>query len=200
MTYFLQAGPVSVRYEAGFLRYLTLDGAEVVRMIYFAIRDHNWQTAQLTITNELIDQTADSFQIHYDWQTTDLDIQMVVQVAISGEADGTVSFDFYGKAINRFARNRIGICVLHPLTGVTGQLCQIESPDGQQTSGWFPDYVSPHQPFLNIQTLRWQPASGHVLQLDFAGDVFETEDQRNWTDASFKTYSTPLTLPFPVVL
>jgi D-apionolactonase len=24
------------------------------------------------------------------------------------------------------------------------------------------------------------------------------EDQRNWTDASFKTYSTPLELPFPV--
>src|SRR5262249_61560454 len=26
---------------------------------------------------------------------------------------------------------------------------------------------------------------------------FETEDQRNWTDASFKTYSTPLALGFP---
>ena len=24
------------------------------------------------------------------------------------------------------------------------------------------------------------------------------EDQRNWTDASFKTYGTPLELPFPV--
>jgi D-apionolactonase len=32
----------------------------------------------------------------------------------------------------------------------------------------------------------------------FEGDVFETEDQRNWTDASYKTYSTPLELPFPV--
>ncbi|HLZ08231.1 MAG TPA: hypothetical protein VKT80_06580, partial [Chloroflexota bacterium] len=29
-------------------------------------------------------------------------------------------------------------------------------------------------------------------------DVFEMEDQRNWTDASFKTYSTPLRLPIPV--
>ncbi len=28
--------------------------------------------------------------------------------------------------------------------------------------------------------------------------MFETEDQRNWTDASFKTYGTPLELPFPV--
>ncbi|MGH2409378.1 MAG: hypothetical protein ACRDGS_03305, partial [Chloroflexota bacterium] len=31
----------------------------------------------------------------------------------------------------------------------------------------------------------------------FNGDVFEMEDQRNWTDASFKTYSTPLRLPYP---
>ncbi|TVR48160.1 MAG: hypothetical protein EA425_14875 [Puniceicoccaceae bacterium] len=30
------------------------------------------------------------------------------------------------------------------------------------------------------------------------GDTFEMEDQRNWTDASFKTYCTPLGLPFPV--
>ena len=33
--------------------------------------------------------------------------------------------------------------------------------------------------------------------LYFEGDVFETEDQRNWTDASYKTYSTPLDQPYP---
>ena len=31
----------------------------------------------------------------------------------------------------------------------------------------------------------------------FDGDIFEMEDQRNWTDASYKIYSTPLRLPFP---
>jgi D-apionolactonase len=34
----------------------------------------------------------------------------------------------------------------------------------------------------------------------FAGDVFEVEDQRNWSDASFKTYSRPLALPWPYTL
>ena len=68
------------------------------------------------------------------------------------------------------------------------------------TGEYFPTTISPHQPFLNLQTMRWQPASGSVWQLDFSGDVFETEDQRNWTDASFKTYSTPLTQPFPVTV
>jgi hypothetical protein len=35
------------------------------------------------------------------------------------------------------------------------------------------------------------------LELQFEGDLFELEDQRNWGDASFKTYCTPLRLGFP---
>ncbi len=30
--------------------------------------------------------------------------------------------------------------------------------------------------------------------------LFETEDQRNWTDASYKTYSTPLSVPYPALI
>ena len=36
-----------------------------------------------------------------------------------------------------------------------------------------------------------------TVELLFEGDLFETEDQRNWTDASFKTYCTPQELGFP---
>ena len=32
------------------------------------------------------------------------------------------------------------------------------------------------------------------------GDTWETEDHRNWTDASFKTYSRPLSLPYPYAI
>ena len=32
------------------------------------------------------------------------------------------------------------------------------------------------------------------------GDTFEMEDQRNWTDASYKTYVRPLALPWPYVI
>ena len=34
--------------------------------------------------------------------------------------------------------------------------------------------------------------SGITARFSFEGDEFELEDQRNWTDAEFKTYSTPL--------
>ena len=35
------------------------------------------------------------------------------------------------------------------------------------------------------------------MLFEFEGDLWEDEDQRNWTDASFKTYCTPLALGFP---
>ena len=68
--------------------------------------------------------------------------------------------------------------------------------------GFFPRRISAHQPFKNLRTLRWWPhANAQVeAELHFKGDLFETEDQRNWTDASFKTYCTPLANPFPVVI
>ena len=35
------------------------------------------------------------------------------------------------------------------------------------------------------------------VSFEFEGALFEVEDQRNWSDASFKTYSAPLAPSFP---
>ena len=40
----LQAGSLNIFYENGFLRQIKQNGTEIVRMIYFALRDHNWGT------------------------------------------------------------------------------------------------------------------------------------------------------------
>ena len=193
----LNAGPVEVHYENGFLRTLTINGQEVLRMIYFALRDRDWNTAHVAVANETIRSETDTFVIRYEWQTDDLGIRMAGNVQIEGLTDGTISFDFFGKALTDFWRNRVGICVLHPIDGLAGQPCQIESPDDQTTIASFPDLISPYQPFLNVQALRWTMVDGQSCRVDFSGDVFETEDQRNWTDASYKTYCTPLERPYP---
>jgi D-apionolactonase len=73
----------------------------------------------------------------------------------------------------------------------------VERADGETVRGVFPRFVSPQQPFLGIRAMRHEVVPGLVAELRFLGDLFETEDQRNWSDASFKTYSTPLALPFP---
>ena len=37
-----------------------------------------------------------------------------------------------------------------------------------------------------------------ALRFRFSGDLFELEDQRNWTDASYKIYGPQLALGFPL--
>jgi len=48
-----------------------------------------------------------------------------------------------------------------------------------------------------VRAITHEVAPGVRAEVRLLGDVFETEDHRNWTDANFKTYGTPLRLLFP---
>jgi len=97
-----------------------------------------------------------------------------------------------------FLRNRIGLCILHPITECAGKPVAIEHVNGSLEQGSFPRDISPHQPFFDLRSLSYEVANtGISARLEMEGDTFEMEDQRNWTDASFKTYCTPLALPLP---
>lgn len=194
----LNAGPVKVLYENGFLRYLTIGGQEVVRMIYFAVRDQDWSILPGTITDERIDRSKEHFAISYVCTFASGDIKIKWDVVILGLSDGTLSFSIDGLAQTSFLKNRIGFCVLHPLEGLAGKPCFIHHPDGSSSTHQFPELISPDQPFKNIKSMQWPVGEKGRVQLNFEGEIFETEDQRNWTDDSYKTYCTPLDLPFPV--
>jgi hypothetical protein len=193
-----RAGQLTGAYEVGKLRYLRIGETEVLRMIYPAIRDRNWETAPAQITKEKITIEADSFTIEYTarYQLNEVDYQATYQIA--GDAHGSLSVEMHGEALSTFWRNRIGLCVLHPVEPCTGKSVVITHPDQSKTQSIFPELISPHQPFFGVQGMAWSPIEGIDIQLDFEGDVFETEDQRNWTDNSYKTYSTPLSVPYPV--
>ena len=111
---------------------------------------------------------------------------------------GVLDFTFDGLAKKSFLRNRIGICVLHPIVECAGKPCRVRHSDGAWKEQSFPRFISPHQPLKDIRALSWSPSDRVQANIELEGEVFEMEDQRNWTDASFKTYSTPLELPFPV--
>ncbi|MDA0711695.1 MAG: hypothetical protein O3B73_15965, partial [bacterium] len=102
------------------------------------------------------------------------------------------------QALSTFLCNRIGFCVLHAASACSGAPCVIEKTDGSHQEGQFPGLISPHQPFLGMRAITHEIAPRTKVRVAFDGDVFEMEDQRNWTDASYKTYCTPLQLPFPV--
>ena len=195
----VQAGPISAGYENGFLRRISYGGNEVVRMIYFALRDHNWNTLNHHIENEIIDINDDDFQIRYDCFNMDGGVTVMEWKAkIAGSSSGSVIFELTGRATENFRKNRAGFCVLHPLN-ILGTECKLHHSDGSDSTRRFPQNVAPDNPFKNIQTMSWE-TSGTPFAINFEGDIFETEDQRNWGDASFKTFCTPLDRPFPAEL
>jgi hypothetical protein len=195
----LRSGDLTLFYEEGCVRRICLEETEIIRMIYFALRDENWGTMELRVRDEKFTVEQEQFKISYEAQHfRNSDRIISWNCNIEGNSESVIIFSIQGIFEQPFLRNRAGFCVLHPLYEVLNQPCKITHPDGRTTSGTFPFYISPHQPFMNIRKLEWTTIDGIEACLDFQGDVFEMEDQRNWTDASFKTYCTPLALPFPV--
>ncbi len=105
----LTAGPITLLYDHGFPRYFKLGDDEVLRRIYVALRNQDWDTARLTLSDETISKNPDSFRVDYNWAADDLGMQMTGHVSIEGAADGTITMNWYGKALNSFWRNRAGL-------------------------------------------------------------------------------------------
>ena len=196
----LRAGPLVMQFDPqqAFLRYVCLGDQEIVRTVFAAIRDRDWNTIAFTVTDLQIEQQAERFLISFKGKCEQLPFGW--EGSIRGTAEGKVEYHFVGKASGAFLKNRIGLCVLHPNHPCAGKPCRVVHCDGQQESGSFPALISPHQPFKDMQSIAHEVQCGVTATVSFAGEAFEMEDQRNWTDASFKTYSTPLDLPFPVEL
>lgn len=196
----LQAGPVTLLFEPALaqIRYIRLGEREVIRAIYAAVRDRNWGTVAPQVSNLKVETTDSTFGLTFDVTCREGDIDFLWRGRVRGDEQGSVKFEFDGTARSTFLKNRIGFCVLHPVDGCAGRPITVTKADGAQENGRFPADISPHQPFVNIRSMRHTVTPGVDAQVDFEGDVFEMEDHRNWTDASYKTYSTPLALPFPV--
>ncbi|SDW80814.1 hypothetical protein SAMN05518855_1005189 [Paenibacillus sp. CF384] len=193
----LKAGPLTAVLEEGGLRYIRYGGQEVVRGIYAAVRDQNWGTIKPVFREfRVVTNHMDEFEVSFVAEHRQAEIDLEWEGVISGSKDGTISFTFDGEAHSGFLRNRIGFCILHP-SDLAGCKVEVESEEGT-ILGAFPERISPHQPFLGMTAIRHDITPKLTAELRFSGDLFEMEDQRNWTDASYKTYCTPLSIPYPV--
>jgi hypothetical protein len=195
----LRAGPLSVVYEAGELRYVKLGEREIIRRWYVAVRDRNWGTIAGQLSGEQIQSGESSFRLQYEANHRQGDIDFHWTGSIAGNESGTLTFEMDGMARTTFLRNRIGFCVLHPIRECAGARCRIETEDGTSEDR-FPVHIAPANPFRELRALWQEVEPGVWAEIRFSGDLFEMEDQRNWIDASFKTFCTPLRLPFPVEL
>jgi len=195
----LRAGPAFLLYENGGLRHICCGAGEILLGVYVAVRDHDWGTIpgqQKEIRREV---QADSFCIEFTSEHRQGEVHFSWRGTITGEADGTVTFTMDGEVRAAFRRNRIGFCVLHPIS-LAGRACTLEHTGGAVEQSLFPEAIAPRQPFFNLRAITHEVTPGLRAEVRMEGETFETEDQRNWTDASYKTYCTPLGQPFPVTV
>jgi D-apionolactonase len=198
----LRAGPLTMIFEPdnAFLRYIRLGDHEIVRNIYAVVRDQNWNTIAWTVSILKQDVRADSFDVAFEVECHEREVHYAWKGLVSGDATGKVSFTFDGEAKSSFQRNRIGICVLHPIAECAGKPVALQHTDGSSEQTLFPKSIAPWQPLRDVRAITHEVANGVRAEIRFEGEVFETEDQRNYGDASFKTYSTPQDLPKPVAV
>ncbi len=196
----LKAGPMQVEFDNGQLRYLKVHGIEVLRAIGFLVRDENWGTYVPKISALKIDERKDGFSISFHAVCSRPGQEIAYDAAIEGRADGNLEFTGTATPKTDFLTARTGFVVLHPLRGVAGQPATAEHVDGKVVNSKFPPLVNPIQPFLNLRSLTHEVVPGLKATVRMEGDTFETEDHRNWSDASFKTYVRPLARPWPYTL
>ncbi|MBY3173844.1 hypothetical protein HFO27_04155 [Rhizobium leguminosarum] len=193
----LRAGKLEVDLANGNLRTIRYDGTEVLRAISYLVRDRDWGTYSPEIADLRIEQSDDRFDVAYQACCDGPDdTKLIIDVRIVGSPD-RLDFEAEAIAATGFETNRCGFCILHPIVGVAGLPATVEHVDGQIVATRFPDVIEPWQPFKDMRAITHAVMPDVHAECRMEGDTFEMEDQRNWSDASYKTYVRPLALPWP---
>jgi D-apionolactonase len=194
----LRAGRLSVEFERGNLRYLRFGTVEVLRTVAFLIRDTSWSTYAPVIADLVIAEQESAFQVRYRAHCEGPEGALDYEASIAGD-ERRLTYSVVGRAEHDFPTNRVGFVVLHPREAAGSEI-RVEHTDGSREMVTLPRTISPDQPVFDIRALESEPTPGLSMAVRMEGETFEMEDQRNWSDASFKTYARPLVLPRPFVI
>ena len=194
----LRVGSLEATFDDGGLRWISFDGVEILRGILLTARDADWRTLRPEIRGLRAVTEADGFSIAFDAHWHGERFEVDGHVAFEGDRTGLIEARFTAHVEAETVVQRIGLIVLHPAS-VAGRPFEATHEIGP-TLGEFPVLVTADRFMTEIRAMRWEPAADLRASLKFDGDLWETEDQRAWTDASFKSYSPPLSRPHPVTL
>ena len=202
------APPVPVRHFAvgrlsfdlvgGNLRSIRVDGIEVVRGIQYLVRDRDWGTLTPRIHAFHAEHSDGLIEIYYGADCTGPNGEHLVYGATIAAFGDRLIFSVEAQAVDDVTLNRLGFCLLHP-AALAGAPLRVEHSDGSVEDSVFPERIDPWQPFTDITGLIHRQG-GVTVSCRLDGDTFEMEDQRNWSDASYKTYARPLSRPWPYVM
>jgi hypothetical protein len=201
----LKTGPLELALDGADLRYVRFAGTEIVRRLYPAVRDEQWNTPAATLQPAIVSGYEDRIEIRVDGVFRHEAIALDWTAQIDAQATGSLRYRFEATAKSDFSYNRFGLCLLHPLAGIVDRPARWTGPagDGEAT---LTEQIGPQEIVDGLPQPLIGPFSELEIELEdlgplrfrFEGDLFELEDQRNWTDASYKTYGPQLALGFPL--
>lgn len=192
----INIGPVEaiIEPQSGQLRYVKVGDTELIRGIYAAVREENWGTVVPTISDLKVTHVGKRFSCEFkaNHEKEPIKFSWTGRISAEDKGDGqfVLEYEFLGQALTDFKTCRTGICVLHPRSH-QGLKVEVEHNNGPCEQGAFPIPIRPDQPFKDVKAITLEPSKGIDFKVEFFGEVFEMEDQRNWADPSYKTYCRP---------
>jgi hypothetical protein len=195
-------GEAEIDIHAGAIGPIRMAGREAIRRIFVTVRDARW--AEVAPSEWSVTRTAAlTFHVEARHQLNAIDFVWTGTLRIEPERR-SIQFDFAGQAEADFDVCRVGLVVLVAPEELDSSEIVASGSGGRQwlrldgalqpqrIVGGLPTGIT--EPFTHLEVTT---SDARQLSLGFHGDLFEIEDQRNWGDASFKIYCTPLRLGFP---
>jgi hypothetical protein len=196
----IEVGRLSADLVGGNLRTIRFGGKEVLRAISFLVRDRDWGTCEAEIEGLNVEEGSSGTRIRYRARFRAPDgAALECRATIELQPDRLL-FDARFTPERDFETARAGFAILHPIVGLAGRPVEVEHSNGTIERSVFPDLIEPWQPFKDIVAITHEVLPWVKAECRMSGDIFEMEDQRNWTDGSYKTYVRPLALPWPYML
>ena len=196
----LRAGPLSAVLDGPALRWIRFRGQEVVRAIQPTTRDRDWRTISAIVERIAVDEPRDgegacaTLALRMNAPGVSVESELTVDCRTSGR----LVVDYVATAVTPTTVQRLGLVVLLP-AGAAGASFAADGPAGP-VSGLLPVSIEDERVVTDCERLAWHPSPDLEARLTFEGPLWEIEDQRAWSDASFKAYSPPLRVPHPVAL
>jgi hypothetical protein len=185
------------------LRHIRYGALEIVESVAGSVRDLQWNTLPGVIVRSSLASGPTRFHATVETEHAYRGLDFRARTTVDGDQSGVVHYSFRGRAESEFRYMRIGLAIVHPIATHRDRRFVAHGADGE-CRGILPHDITPvrvdgeHElPLIAAFDRLVLDLDGALATFTFEGDLFEMEDQRNWADASYKTFCTPLSKPVP---
>ena len=196
-------------WNTGAVRTVEWEGRTVCSGLAFLGRGATWDTMHTLLAEEprVVQNDSDGedgWTLSYQSKLVaaspagHLDLTVTMSSTLGSDGLPELAVDAVCTPTTDVVVSRVGFVAMHP-SALAGHAVRVTHADGTDELTAFPTLIAPDQPVRSIRALAHAVDGTTLLEMRFEGgdSEWEMEDQRQWCDASFKTYVRPLALPVP---